>query len=141
MKKLEWLPIFNIGVKEIDHEHRQMFDLVVSIRETIERDDLRACSMLVKNFIETTRLHFEKEEEFLVRVGYGNVEKHCKYHEELMSRGKELQANFDKAIEKAELMDCYMEMVSLLIDEIVRGGLEFKSFLDEYRFSSNLKLG
>ncbi len=137
MKKLEWLPSFNLGTKEIDDDHRQMFDIVVNIQEAIERDDLDTCAKLVKNFIKTTKLHFGREMDFLARAGYEDVEAHGKYHERLMSQAEKLEKNCYEEIDRGKIVNCYLDLVGLLIDDIVRGDLEFKSFLQEYQFSAN----
>lgn len=139
IKKLEWLPSFNIGTEEIDRDHRQIFDIVVKIQEAIERDDLDTCSKLVENFVKTTKLHFEREIEFLARVGYEDVETHRKYHERLLSQAVKLEKNCYEEIHRGKIVDCYSDIVGLLIDDIVRGDLEFKSFLQEYQSSSSPK--
>lgn len=139
MKKLEWLPSFNLDVKEIDDDHRQMFDIVVTIQEAIWRDDLDTCGKLVEPFVTTTKLHFEREIEFLALAGYEGVDAHRIYHAGLMSQAEKMSKNCYEEIDRGKIVNCYSDIVTILVDDIVRGDLEFKSFLQEHQLSSNPK--
>ena len=47
MQRLEWLPGFEIGVEEIDADHRFLFSLVQEVYDTMEQADWRACRRAV----------------------------------------------------------------------------------------------
>lgn len=137
MKMLEWMSSFDTGVEAIDKDHRELFDIVVRIQGTIGRNDLEACRELVGVFLETTERHFESEEAFLSRVGYDDLDAHKEYHERLLSKGRALLENYEKGMERGQMIECYMDIVGLLIDDVVRGDVAFKSFMQERGISSS----
>lgn len=130
MAKLAWTPGFELGIEEIDEEHRQIFDVVVQIEESIERHDMARCSKLVSDFMDKIEQHFVNEESYLTRIGYPKIEDHSQYHQRLLSKAQVLKKICDSEIELGRIEQCYEETVSLLLDDVVRGDSEFKSFLE-----------
>ncbi len=135
MKPIEWLPIFEIGVKEIDDDHRGMFDLLGLLYIAAEQNCLQKCSKILDRFLKASLAHFENEEEFLRRVRFPGVEEHKKYHKQLLSRASEARKLCDENMRKEKVIECYLRAGSLLIDDILRGDVNFKSFLDHHGLS------
>jgi hemerythrin len=135
MEKIEWMPDFNIGFEEIDNDHQEIFNVALNIQEKIDKRDFAACRNLVIHFIDITAQHFEKEEEFLLRVGYPEFEKHRHEHETFLSKAKELKEALNNEKDRKSIVNRCMEMVSMLADDIVRGDADFKSFLDAHGFA------
>lgn len=135
---LKWAESFELGAEEVDSEHREMFGIVLDIEQVVERHDLEKCLKLVDHFIETCKRHFENEEAFLVRMGYPDIEVHSKYHKSLLDKAKELKVTCDKEIYLERMEKYYLDTVNLLLDDIVRGDLSFKSYLQIQRDSKTI---
>jgi hemerythrin len=85
MTFLEWKDSYNIGVKEIDIQHRGLFDLVSKLSNTKyfahdEKYFFATLNMLVKY----AELHFATEERYMVEAGYPRLEEHQKEHEKFL---------------------------------------------------------
>ncbi len=131
---LQWSESYELGIEEIDSEHKNMFGFVTDIEEAIERGNIEECSALVDRFIETSTTHFTNEEVLLTREEYPDVAEHSDYHRSLVQRAKDLKATCEKEIEAGKIENCYLEMVDLLLNDIVRGDLQIKSYL-QVRFN------
>lgn len=125
---------YELGVEEIESDHRNMFGFVADIAKAIERGDLDECSALVDSFIETSKTHFENEEKLLAREEYPEITIHSDYHKSLLQRARDLKAICEEEIEAGKIENCYMEMIDLVLDDIVKGDLQIKSYL-QVRFN------
>ncbi len=135
---LQWAESFELGVEEIDSEHREMFNIARDLEQAAQRHDLEKCSTLVDHFIESCKRHFENEEAFLARIGYPDIEVHSKYHKSLVNKAKALKVTCGKEIESERMEKCYLDTINLLLDDIVRGDLSFKSYLQMQRNSKKI---
>lgn len=132
MDGLKWSKTFETGVPEIDGEHRHLFALAESIGEELGRGDLRLSEAKVRDFIDAAESHFANEEKILVRIGFPDVEDHRVYHASLVAKAKQLRevCHVEKTIEKADA--CYHEVLAFLVDDVVRGDTQFKSYLHHH---------
>lgn len=131
IEKLRKLENFVTGHPEIDADHKQIIDTTVLVLEAIEERDPQQCSQLLDSFVEVARNHFANEEEILKRVGYPRVEQHCEYHGELILRANAVKELCQEMSDHGRLKECFEEMCTFLIDDIVKGDTEFISFLKE----------
>lgn len=139
MKKVEWSPTFEIGVDEIDEDHRHLFALVERIKAAIETKDRKQSSELVQQFITVSREHFAKEEALLTRLGYPEAAQHARYHAKLLEKANALKMICDAEMEDGGIEQCYVQVVSFLIDDVVAGDTKFKSFLHHHGFADGKK--
>lgn len=135
MKPPKWMPSFELGVKEIDDEHRDLFDCVLRIHATAEQEDLAQCAAFTEKFLAAARRHFEKEEAFLAQVGYPDTVEHKAFHERLMPQIHELKKACDVEADMADIWRCYSGVLTILMDDIIRGDTKFKSYLHEHGYS------
>lgn len=132
MSKFEWLPIFEVGVPEIDDAHRHLFALANEINEAIERKDCDLSRARVQVFIEASENHFAAEEKFLAKVGYVETESHRHYHAALLTKAKKVKQMCDDEMNRGQVKgECYREVMAFLIDDVIRGDKTFKSYLDD----------
>ena len=131
MQRLRWLPGFEVGVEEIDRDHRSLFSLVQQVYDAIDRAEWDDCRRLVDQFIAASLAHFDHEEAFLERVGFPDSDEHKRYHRSLLTKAEELKRICDREIDSRKIQDCYEETVAFLLDDIVRGDNAFKSFVQE----------
>jgi len=129
--RLDWLPTFEIGVESIDDAHRQLFAMANGIHAAIAKHDRDASRIAIESFIATVEKHFTDEEKFLVEIDYVDTETHKGYHKLLLDKAKRLKRVWDGAMEEGKIEGCYNEVIAFLIDDIVRGDKQFKSYLDQ----------
>ena len=130
MPKLEWLESFELGVPEIDGDHRTMFRLIKAVQSTALRDRNRARKYLDR-FLDFTRSLFAREETLLRDRGYPGTATHAHYHAEIPKQAEAARRLCDHIEEPEALEKCCNELISFLVDDVVRGDLKLKSFLEE----------
>ena len=129
--RLDWLPTFEIGVEAIDAAHRQLFAMANELRVAIAKRDHDASRNAIEAFIAAAEKHFVDEENFLVEIDYADTEAHKGYHQLLLEKAKRLKRACDEAVEDGWVEGCYNEVIAFLIDDIVRGDKQFKSYVDQ----------
>lgn len=135
MDHLKWSPTFETGVPEIDDDHRKLFALVEAIREGIAKRDTTLTRASVKEFIVAAENHFTKEEEILVRIGFPDIDAHKVSHASLVTKATQLKQVCNGEMDPEKASACYDEIVAFLLDDIVRGDSQFKSYLNHYGFA------
>ena len=81
--QLEWQEEYNIGVEEIDKEHRRLFKIINKLMTaSSENGDnyQRTCQEGIKFFRGHTLKHFADEELYMATMGYEGLERHKKIH-------------------------------------------------------------
>ena len=131
MKPLAWSPTFETGIAEIDEDHRRLFALAESIRDSMTRQDRNHCVALVHEFIGAAENHFAKEEAILDRADYPEAGAHKSYHAKLQDKATRLKQVCDVEQDPQKAKECYDELIVFLIDDVVRGDTQFKSHLEE----------
>ena len=129
MVDLDWLESFEIGIPEIDDDHRAMLDLMKRVRAAALDGAFDHCGSLLEALQVRTNEHFEREEALLGATGYAGLEDQRAHHDELRSRVRAVR-ELSKAMQSREDLDrCCEEMFAVFVDEILGGDMAFKSFL------------
>lgn len=84
MKRIEWHPKLNIGVEQIDEQHKRLVQLannLISAIQTGVAEDI--LEVICKELHEYTVFHFRDEELLMQEVGYPHLEQHQKKHREI----------------------------------------------------------
>lgn len=127
----EWSTILEVGVPEIDDDHKQMFVMAAEIGAAVTALDYAECRLAVERFLALAADHCVREEAMLKSLDYHDLDAHASYHDGLLERGEELRNASAKASSKAGMEQCYRMMMAFLVDDVVRGDLQAKSFLEE----------
>jgi len=130
MADLKWHDFLEIGVDFIDHDHKKLLAIMIDIKDAIENDNNKKCVQLLTFLLKEASDHFAREEEYLLEVKYPGLEKHKIYHEELLTKANTTK-NICEGIEtEHDLKECFDMMANFLIDDILRGDIMFKSYLE-----------
>lgn len=132
MDGLKWSPSYETGHPEIDSDHRNLFALVEAIREGLAKRDAGPIISLVQDFIDASERHFAKEEKILVRLGFPDIDAHRIYHASLLAKARQLRDVCGAEIDSEKADACYKELIAFLIDDVIKGDSQFKSYLDHY---------
>ncbi len=137
MPEFEWLDSFELGVPEIDSDHKKLFALAKYIRPAVLDANHAKCLSAVEEFITLTLEHFQREEAILRDLGYPELKVHIKYHTSLMDSARKMKEVCQNLKSQHEMEECYRAMTAFLIDDFIRGDFTFKSFLQEKGFYKN----
>ena len=127
----EWSEIFELGVPEIDADHRKMFALARDVGLAIAMNDHEKCAALTAQLVALARDHFEREEGLLRGLGYYDLEEHIRYHAALLDQAEAMRQACAEMKGQAAVEECFRNVMGFLIDDIIRGDFGFKSFLEE----------
>ena len=82
MPFLEWKDSYNIGVKEIDNQHRGLFDIISKLFTSREYEpDGKYFFLMMNKFVEYTQVHFATEERYMQEADYPKFAEHRNEHE------------------------------------------------------------
>jgi hemerythrin len=115
MAIVEWNERYSVGIKELDEQHRRLFDIFNTLleAEATPRGSNKAADALTRLRTYTVE-HFELEEQYMAKCGYPDLESHIHIH-----------ASFRKKIDALcsakprEHDDNLMEMLGCLYEWLV----------------------
>jgi hemerythrin len=97
MSLFEWNDEFDVGIAEIDADHRDLFRTAEELHEGIlngtAEDDLE---VTYSRLAEQTRAHFEREDAILRKQGHPNVEQISREHLRLTQKVEALGRRIEK---------------------------------------------
>ena len=127
--KIELLETFLTGHPMIDAEHRKIVDSINTVSEAILAGAYDRCPALLDDFLQTCVNHFSSEEKLLADLGYPGLEDHSAFHNELIFKANSVKALCLDRTQPDSIQRCFNEMATLLIEDVVKGDLQFVSFL------------
>jgi hemerythrin-like metal-binding protein len=75
MAFVEWTEKYSVGVKEIDAQHKRLFDLINEFYELVKSGQVKAgTAKVVSGLLEYTIFHFGFEEKLMQKVSYPALE-------------------------------------------------------------------
>ena len=97
MQFLEWEDSYNIGVKEIDIQHRGLFDIIskLSASRRYETDGKYFFAML-NQLVDYTKTHFATEERYMREAQYPQLAEHQQEHIEFITEVMKLVRDCEK---------------------------------------------
>lgn len=136
MPKIEMQESFRIGHARIDADHRRLIDLVNSLDDAVAAGAFARCRDLFDGFIEAAREHFAREEQVLREAGFPRLTQHCVYHWGLLQRAHSVRRMCGEMNDPADIRDCFENLVSFMVDDVILGDMDFKSFLQDQGLAS-----
>jgi len=129
---------FKLEFEALDKDHQKLADIVGQIVMAIDNGEAEKCQDLVTNFVQSAKSHFTREEAFLIKAGYPNVEKHLQHHKGLNTKMDHLIEFANMAGENEMARDSLRkELVFFLMDDVITTDMEFKNFIEETAKSGN----
>ena len=84
-EKVHWEESYEIGIKEIDDQHKKLFDLVNKLYDLEDNANIKEeIREILYAFREYTIIHFEDEEVYMNSIGYPQLEEHKFMHEHII---------------------------------------------------------
>jgi hemerythrin-like metal-binding protein len=132
---LEWLESFELRVPEIDGDHRTMLDLMRAVQAAAAVGDRPRGEHYLARLLAFSMDHFAREQALLGSWGYPDVESHAKYHDELVERAKAVMSTCAQTQTPEAYKECCEKMMAFLVDDVLRGDMKFKSFLEDAKLT------
>ncbi|MBL7544370.1 MAG: bacteriohemerythrin [Bdellovibrionaceae bacterium] len=108
--KFRWASEYQIGVQEMDAEHKVLIEKINALAENLElTNDSRRDKAVKRAFsalAEYTRIHFNHEESYMESIKYPDLDAHKATHRKLLSQVVEFSSKIDEGqYDSAELMN------------------------------------
>ncbi|MCK4863822.1 MAG: hemerythrin domain-containing protein [Gammaproteobacteria bacterium] len=130
MTELLWHDFFKIGIDFIDDDHKGLLKIMQEIKSTIKECDYKKRTSLLALLLKEAEEHFSREENFLSEVNFPGQEKHKMYHKELLIKADATKRLCEGVESEDDMVKCFDGMFEFLIDDILRGDIKFKSYLE-----------
>lgn len=93
---IEWRKEFETGVAEVDHEHRELVDLINSLHAEIASDASRErIADFLGEVFARIAAHFALEESVMRKHGYDDYAAHKAEHEELLDEIRDIMDGYE----------------------------------------------
>jgi hemerythrin len=115
MSLVRWSDEYSVCIKEIDEQHKQLFDLINKLHDAMK--ETKANNILgkvIKDLVSYTKYHFSSEEILLKNCNYPNFEQHKLLHDEFFKRIKEIEEKYFN-----DSVSLSQEVLQYLIDWLV----------------------
>lgn len=126
---VEWLETFELGVPEIDNDHRTIVVLMKAIEASLAAGHDKQAVPIIDRLIAFAEEHFRREEKFLDSWGYPETMIHCQYHRGLLETIDQIKQACLERRGSESFKNCCDEMMRYIIDDVVQGDMHLKSFL------------
>ena len=96
MALLEWKKRYSVGIEAVDHEHRELIDLINRLHEDLlagSRDD--RVSAFLGEILRAISAHFALEELFMREHRYDQASQHKSAHEDLLEQIRDIMEDFE----------------------------------------------
>lgn len=102
---MKWNSKFAIGIESIDKQHKQIFEHLLALENSVaKRDPWHILHFFVTQLEEYMKFHLAVEEALLEVIGYPEREEHRRSHANIMEQIAELEAQLKKNATGANLV-------------------------------------
>jgi hemerythrin len=122
---------YQVGVEQIDREHRQLFEIVARVYDSLEARDDKAQSLIraaAAELLDYTATHFASEEGLMAQAGYPDLAAHREQHEHLLTRARDMEMRIELD-DKYVAVELSQFLYRWLIDHIEASDRKFGEFL------------
>jgi hemerythrin len=96
MPLIEWRDEFNTGVAEVDHEHRELIDLINQLHDQLRRDpDRDTVAAFLGEVFAKISAHFALEETVMRKHRYDEYAAHKAEHEALLDEIRDIMDDYE----------------------------------------------
>jgi hemerythrin len=131
VKDIVFDDVLNIGVDEIDEDHRKLVDIFNILNHAVaEGESPEYLAAVLEELINCTVWHFSHEERLMLKHGYEEIEEHKAEHQALVRSAKDLQQKILYADKR--VADEHMEFLERwLTEHILASDMRLGTYLSE----------
>lgn len=95
MALVKWDDALSVGNKAIDDDHRKLFEILDKLQQAMRVGKANAVlGDILDELVRYTVTHFQREEQYMRRIGYAGYVAHKAEHDRLISEVQDLQLRF-----------------------------------------------
>jgi len=119
-----WNDNYSVGVKEIDDQHKQLFELINQTHRVMtEKQGRDAGKKVIDGLVDYTIYHFSHEEGLMRKAEYSDYDEHIKKHEKLVGQVADFQKKFNSG--EAEINQELMKFLKDWLSNHIMGQDKF----------------
>ena len=84
MALLRWKDHYSVGIEGVDHEHKDLIELINRLHDQLSTGESLAASAFFGDLVKAISAHFALEERFMRERGYDQLPQHKEDHERLL---------------------------------------------------------
>ena len=96
MALLQWKSQYSVGIEAVDHEHRELIDLINQLHDTwLAQGSRPSIEAFFGDLFKGISAHFALEERFMRDHGYDQLVAHKTDHERLLDEIRDIMDDFE----------------------------------------------
>lgn len=96
MALIEWKDSYSVGIDAVDHEHREVIDLINELHDKLMAEgDEPDVSAFLGEIFRGISAHFALEEWFMRERRYDQLDQHKEAHEELLDEIRDIMDGYE----------------------------------------------
>lgn len=130
MELVAWDDKMSVGVDVLDEDHKRLLDMFNGLLEYgVAKRNREALSTLLTDLRAYTDEHFAREEEYLARNAYPELEEHRAAHRFFVDEVEKLCHDFDGGNETMLRIDLILLLKDWLIEHIQSTDMQYKPYV------------
>jgi hemerythrin len=131
---IEWLPEFNLGINDIDMQHKWLVNIMNKLFDAVnERQEGKVIAEIIKEMWDYARFHFDLEEKYFEEFHYEKADEHKAAHREFSEKVKDLAKDFEEG-EKSVSKDAISFLEKWFINHTQNVDREYVPTFHEHGF-------
>jgi hemerythrin-like metal-binding protein len=95
MPLITWKDEMNVGVRELDDDHRRIIELLNQLYDgVLAGKSTKELVNIFSSLMQETKFHLAHEERLLAKCNFPETAEHHKQHDIMLTKGLKLQARF-----------------------------------------------
>jgi hemerythrin len=125
-----WTEDLRVGNHAIDEDHRHLFALLDNLRHTMPTGLVtQQAAVIIDDLAAYVESHFQREEEFMIRIAYADYPRHKAEHDRFVSEVHALQSRLARGA----------QTVTLSIDQVLSEWLRRHVLVMDMALAESLK--
>jgi hemerythrin len=131
MPKIEWSEELSVKVPSFDNEHKRLVDLFNKLYEAmVDEKEQKIIPSILMSLANYTKIHFNHEEEEMVKHNFPGYEAHLKEHSELVLKLNEMENQYKNGTITLS-MPMFKFLLSWVQNHIQKSDMEYADFFSE----------
>lgn len=99
MTFFEWDKKFEIGVPEMDNQHKKWVEIINRFYDHLINNDInKTTKIMINEVIDYTNYHFSEEEKLMMSIGYPHINDQKEMHNKITEKMKYFKNRIDEGI-------------------------------------------
>lgn len=117
---INWNNGLNIGVKELDDDHKNILKIINTLSVAIRDDETEAViDSIFDDLEENTKTHFNREEIFLQKCNYPKIKERIEHHRDLIKKFPELKTKLTNSLNTENAQEVSYFLTDWLFNHII----------------------